>query len=203
MEFLSAQMNSSSSPVNLVLHSTLSEIDGGDAKNTPTFKVVPLPFQPADGFHEYRFDWKPGSVTFYGDGERLLEFGDPLFVPSVPGKIILSHWSNGQPLWSGGPPAEDAVMLVSYFKAYFNSTDKARISDHTTRCPDPSVKDGICQIPDQKGEPRFGQVPFFYQDPSRNMTNNQTIYGSVSASAACVLTVSWTLLVSILALLVF
>jgi hypothetical protein len=55
MEFLSAQMNSTSSPVNLVLHSTLSEIDGGDAKNTPTFKVVPLPFKPVDGFHEYRF----------------------------------------------------------------------------------------------------------------------------------------------------
>jgi hypothetical protein len=142
-------------------------------------------------------------VTFYGDGEWLLEFDDPSFVPSVPGKIILSHWSNGQPLWSGGPPAEDAVMLVSYIKAYFNSTDKARITDHATRCPDPSVTDGICQIPDQNGEPRSGQVPFFYQDPSRNMTNNQTIYGSTSASAARALTVSWTLLVSILALLVF
>jgi hypothetical protein len=55
MEFLSAQMNETYSPVNLVLHSVLSMKDGGDASLTPTYKIFPLPFHPADGVHEYRF----------------------------------------------------------------------------------------------------------------------------------------------------
>lgn len=55
MEFLSAQMNETMSPVNLVLHSVLSMQNGGDAENTPTYKVIPLPFTPSDGIHEFRF----------------------------------------------------------------------------------------------------------------------------------------------------
>jgi len=55
MEFLSSQITSNSSPINLVLHSLLTEERGGDAKNTPTFKVVSLPFAADEGFHEYRF----------------------------------------------------------------------------------------------------------------------------------------------------
>jgi hypothetical protein len=55
MEFLGRQMNDSYSPVNLVLHSTLSGQNGGDASKTPTYKIIPLPFDSRDGFHEYRF----------------------------------------------------------------------------------------------------------------------------------------------------
>lgn len=55
MEFLSAQINSTVSPVNLVLHSPLTEAQGGDAKGTPTYKIIPLPFDSAEGIHEYRF----------------------------------------------------------------------------------------------------------------------------------------------------
>lgn len=61
MEFLSAQINETSSPVNLVLHSALTESHGGDAKGTPTYKVIPLPFNSAEEVHEYRFGkfWSP------------------------------------------------------------------------------------------------------------------------------------------------
>ena len=58
MEFLSSQMNETAFPVNLVLHSTLSFQNGGDASSTPSYKVVNLPFQPSNGIHEYRFGEK-------------------------------------------------------------------------------------------------------------------------------------------------
>lgn len=59
MEFLSAQMNDSFWPVNLVLHSVVSQKYGGDASLTPSYKIVGLPFRPSDGFHEYRFGMLP------------------------------------------------------------------------------------------------------------------------------------------------
>lgn len=62
MEFLTRQMNETFSPVNLVLHSALSQAQGGDATNTPTYKIIPLPFHPANGTHEYRF----GMYLFVG-----------------------------------------------------------------------------------------------------------------------------------------
>jgi len=59
MEFLSQQFKESHYPVHLVLHSVLTQRNGGDAQNTPSYKVVPLPFNPTDGFHEYRFGRHP------------------------------------------------------------------------------------------------------------------------------------------------
>jgi hypothetical protein len=113
------------------------------------------------------------------------------YVPSVPGKLILSHWSNGNPLWSGGPPENDAKLLVSYVKAYFNSSDKARIADHRARCVNPSAAEAICKIPDQEGPPKFGKIYFFSHDPSGNMTNNQTIYAKTLVSSAAGIRKRW------------
>ena len=55
MEFLSAQTTDKLWPVNLVLHSVVSQKFGGDASLTPSYKVVNLPFRPSDGLHEFRF----------------------------------------------------------------------------------------------------------------------------------------------------
>ncbi|KAF8243235.1 glycoside hydrolase family 16 protein [Wilcoxina mikolae CBS 423.85] len=174
MEFLSSQMNETYAPVNLVLHSVLSMKDGGDASLTPTYKIFPLPFNPTADIHEYRFDWQPGTVSFYGDGKWLIDMVEEKYIPKAPGKIVLSHWSNGQPLWSGGPPKEDAKMLVSYVKAYFNSSDQTRLKDHAARCSNPSAANAICRIPDKGAKP--GDTYFFSQDPSGNKTNNQSIH---------------------------
>ncbi len=55
MEFLSAEYNASSDPVNLVLQSPESEEDGFNAASTGTFQTHKLPFNPSGAFHEYRF----------------------------------------------------------------------------------------------------------------------------------------------------
>lgn len=193
MEFLSSQIKASSSPINLVLHSSLSYDNGGDAKDTPTFKVVALPFASDEAFHEYRFgkihypcmslavlieastDWEPGKVSFYADGNWLVDMTDPQYVPKTAGKIILSHWSNGNPLWSGGPPEEDAKMTVSYVQAFFNSSLPERQNDYAKRCTNSSAPNAICQVPHNQGPPTVGSIPFFSQDPTTDRTPNQTI----------------------------
>lgn len=103
---------------------------------------------------------------------------DARYVPQAAGKVILSHWSNGNPLWSGGPPAVDAKITIQYVQAYFNSSDPARARDHATRCKDPNAANAICEIPALTGPPTPGNVHFFSQAASGNMTNNQTVYAN-------------------------
>lgn len=121
-------------------------------------------------------DWQPGSVTFYADGKLLHTMSDIRYVPQAAGKVVLSHWSNGNPLWSGGPPVEDAKITVSYVQAYFNSSNPTRVKDHARRCPNPNAPNAICQIPDLTSPPEVGKVHFFSQASNGNMTNNQTVY---------------------------
>ncbi|KAK8917668.1 hypothetical protein VCV18_010131 [Metarhizium anisopliae] len=55
-------------------------------------------------------------------------------VPSSGGHVILQHWSNGNQLWSGGPPASDAAIVVKSVKAYFNSSDAKKRGDWHNTC---------------------------------------------------------------------
>jgi beta-glucanase (GH16 family) len=170
MEFLSSQYNDTTPPVNLVLQSPESLKNGFDAANTGTFDVKELPFSPDDGFHEYRFDWSPGAVSFYADGVLLRTMDQA--VPSSPGHITFSHWSNGDPMWSGGPPAEDAVVTVSYFKGYFNSSLDARQSHWEKRCKDPSAPNAVCAVPDMADDEQAREYFFIKQE---NSAVNQTV----------------------------
>ncbi|KAG8165677.1 hypothetical protein KVR01_004229 [Diaporthe batatas] len=151
MEFLSKDFHTdnSSYPVHLVLQSQESANAGFDASGTPGHAVANLPFDPRADFHEYRFDFVPGRVVFYADGTVLAVLDDPASVPSPlsAGHVALSHWSNGNPLWSGGPPAKDAAMEVRYVKAYFNSTDEKRRDNAAGRCVDPAAEGAVCLIP--------------------------------------------------------
>ncbi|KAI9816885.1 MAG: hypothetical protein M1827_001530 [Pycnora praestabilis] len=187
LEFLSSEFNSSSSPVNLVLQSAESLEKGFNAASTPTFDVYELPFQPDEGYHEYRFDWSPEKVSFYADGQWLKDMTTA--VPIEAGAIHLSHWSNGDPTWSEGPPTSDAIMTISYLKAYFNSSDPARQKDYTTRCTDPSAVNATCEVPDQTTAPdtsgsngnQTGNTFFFSKQV--NETMNQTVYGPKKSDA--------------------
>ncbi|KAK4222077.1 beta-glucanase [Podospora fimiseda] len=176
MEFLSKDFNSSNSsyPVNLVLQSREAVMDGFDAAKTSNFVKAYLPFDPTEGFHEYRIDYLPGRVFFYADGAVLAEMKGSA-VPSSPGHLILQHWSNGNKLWSGGPPAEDAALTVKYVKAYFNSSTIQRQKDWHGRCKDVNAANAVCRIPDvTPGD--YGPAEWFFKD-HKNMTNNQTISG--------------------------
>lgn len=131
-----------------MVQSKESKDAGYDASKTGTYQKVNLKFDPTADFHEYRFDYVPGRVIFYADSEAVAEMegGE---MPSVGGHLILQHWSNGNPLWSGGPPEADALLTVSYVKAYFNSSDPVRLSERVDQCNAAGASDGaICAIPD-------------------------------------------------------
>ncbi|KAM0190952.1 hypothetical protein ACHAPI_009176 [Fusarium lateritium] len=148
IEFLSREFDYDKGvyPVNLVVQSKQSLEAGYDASKTGNYKRVHLDFDPTDTFHEYRFDYLPGQVVFYADSKPLAQMeGDDM--PSAGGHLILQHWSNGNPLWSGGPPTEDAMVTVSYVKAYFNSSDNQRQSYLSQQCNE-SSEASVCLIRD-------------------------------------------------------
>lgn len=185
MEFLSSQFipENNTYPVNLVLQSEQSVRAGYNAANTGNYKVVNLPFDPTNGFHEYRIDFIPGNVLYYADG-YLLATMNTSAVPTSPGHMILTQWSNGNPLWSFGPPLSGSMITVSYVKAYFNSSDPARQKDFALRCANPSAPGAICAIPDQIGAPdpvtntssgNSSAATYFFSN-EKNKTVNQTVY---------------------------
>ncbi|KAK5119114.1 hypothetical protein LTR62_000325 [Meristemomyces frigidus] len=120
LEILSTQQSRLHHPANLVLQTPQSVSAGYNAAGTPDFALCNLTFDPTAGTHEYRFDWLPERVDMFADGKWLNSFYEG--VPGDAGALHVIHWSNGDPLWSGGPPAQDAVLRVSYVKAWFNSS---------------------------------------------------------------------------------
>ncbi|CAD0106271.1 unnamed protein product [Aureobasidium uvarum] len=190
MEYLSRQNiyenSNGSSPINLVIQSPASADANYNAINTSTFRVENLPFKPRAGYHEYRFDWTPERIVFFADGQRLQEFentfdGD---APDAPGTLMLNHWSTGNEGWSAGPPAQDAVLTLSYVKAYFNSSNVTRENEWRNACAgDRNWTGRTCPIPDfptqgidpqRTGLEDPGKSYFFMYDDYCNV--NQTMY---------------------------
>ncbi|KAF9875647.1 hypothetical protein CkaCkLH20_07028 [Colletotrichum karsti] len=169
MEFLTREFNpaNNSFPVNIVLQSRAAMEKGYDAAGTGNFIKTNLGFNPTTDFHEYRIDYLRDEVIFYADGTVIGSMNGSA-VPAEGGHLILQHWSNGNPLWSGGPPKKDAILTVASVKAYFNSSLDSRQDDYQTRCIDPAAPDAVCPIPD---------VPSFFFTAHTNMTNNQTVSG--------------------------
>lgn len=148
MEILSSSLNSTSTPIYLVIQSPDAIAQGYNAANSGLCDVHQLPFEPSDDFHEYRFDWTRNGVIFYADGVPLktMLWSYPT---DTPGRLVISHWSNGNLLWSKGPPQRDAVTTISYVKAYYNSSDPVRNAAFHARCPGSPDVGSICPIEDQ------------------------------------------------------
>ncbi|KAL6709096.1 hypothetical protein ACN47E_001912 [Coniothyrium glycines] len=201
MEFLSHQFNNSQGAVNLVLQTPESVQHGYDASGTAEFHVSALPFNPSEQFHEYRFDWTKDRVAFYVDGQFLHEMTES--IPTEGGGIFLNHWSNGDPAWSAGPPAQDTVMTISYVKAYFNSTDTERSqNEYKKRCPtfDPTK---VCTIPSQMTPPDASLGPdaprTYFFGLEESMTPGQTVFvGAANAFGVPSLSIALPILVTLL-----
>lgn len=178
MEFLSKDFNfkNGTYPVNLVVQSPKSNEEDYDAAKAGNFIRTDLPFNPTKGFHEYRFDFVYGEVHFYADGQALAKIQGAI-VPESSGHLVLQHWSNGNDVWSGGPPAKDTAITVRYVKAYYNSTDHARQSAWNLRCTGAkSEANSICPIPDI-GTNKSAENFFFSKKKNdtklRNITDNK------------------------------
>ncbi|KAI9268886.1 concanavalin A-like lectin/glucanase domain-containing protein [Phascolomyces articulosus] len=80
-----------------------------------------LNFDPTSAFHEYRFDWTPEDITYYLDGEEANRFSQN--IPSEPGRIIINHWTDGNPNFSGLPSVQDATLSIANLTVFFNSSE--------------------------------------------------------------------------------
>lgn len=179
VEYLSREQNQTAHPVNLVVQSPESVQQGYNANGTEDFTAYHLVFAPDEEYHEYRFDWLPDRVDFYVDGMPMRSMRDS--IPDAPGHLMVNHWSNGNQGWSGGPPKQDAVMTISYVKAYFNTTDSIRNTMLVPGCTP-------CQIPDQLTPPdpagfsgnSSGRTFFFSHNASQ--TAPTTVYSGLAGS---------------------
>jgi beta-glucanase (GH16 family) len=78
---------------------------GGRQTHTETAR---LPFDPTTGFHEYRFDYSQGSVTFYADGVGMRTWNTG--VPQSSMHLMVNSWF---PSWlEGRRPKKDAFTYV-------------------------------------------------------------------------------------------
>lgn len=69
-------------------------------------------------------------------------------IPTDPGIVQLSHWSDGNPGWTAGPPAQDAILTVAYHVAYFNSTDVKRTQAFEAQCSGGQGSAKVCDVVD-------------------------------------------------------
>lgn len=196
MEFLSKDFDHSKKayPVNLVLQSRAAAAHGYDASQTDNFMQANLPFDPTADFHEYRIDYNPSEILFYADRVLLAKMdGSNVPSPTSHGHLILSHWSNGNPNWSGGPPKEKASLVIRYLKAYFNSTDPKRAQDWDGRCKNAKTETSVCKIPVVTRENQTAKDWFFSDYP--DMSKNQTVYEVTSGARTLEAMARWMMIV--------
>lgn len=95
--------------------------EGGQA----TSQRITLPFDAADGFHTYGFDWQPGFVRWYADGKLIhVEDGPAARRVTRPQQFILNLWASRElHAWVGRidmarAPWRLEVSCIAYAPAY-------------------------------------------------------------------------------------
>ena len=79
-----------------------------------------LDFTTDSDFHEYAFEWIPGQITWFLDGEKLYTASDEN-IPYLPQQIMMNIWINHNPDWVGevdesAMPTYAAYDYVKYYR---------------------------------------------------------------------------------------
>ncbi|KAH9828140.1 glycoside hydrolase family 16 protein [Teratosphaeria destructans] len=191
LELLSKQQGSVSHLINLVNQSPESVASGYNAVNTSDFITWPLPFDPTADMHEYRFDWLPGRIDMFADGQWMRTFEDS--VPFSAGALHLIHWSNGDPGWSAGPPSEDAVLTVSHVHAYFNTSSQ----QNSTQCSGDPAATNVCEVSANGAAPTAGSATTTSSNNSSGTAESSggrfSSAGAASAAVYAGVILSWAM----------
>ncbi|KAI8581170.1 hypothetical protein K450DRAFT_233425 [Umbelopsis ramanniana AG] len=99
------------------IHPGLTDAQSGRA-SALTHTNYMLNYTPSEEYHEYRFDWIPGLAIFYIDGKEANRLYTN--IPTVPGRILVNHWTDGNANFSQGPPKQNAFMDVQNITLFFN-----------------------------------------------------------------------------------
>lgn len=82
-----------------------------------------LPFDAADAFHVYAFEWEPGVIRWFVDGTQVLESQNPAQVPYLPQQLMMNIWATDAP-WAGPfvPSALPAEAQYDWVRVYRRDT---------------------------------------------------------------------------------
>ncbi|CAO1626496.1 unnamed protein product [Parajaminaea phylloscopi] len=96
---------------------------GRPSTETYAWQKFPSPHgeSMSDDFRFWSFQWLP-DIVYYG---LDLTYASNLTheVQKVPGYVLISHWSDGNPLFSGGPPLQDTLFTISDVISIYNSSE--------------------------------------------------------------------------------
>ncbi|MDX1420764.1 MAG: family 16 glycosylhydrolase [Rubricoccaceae bacterium] len=102
------------------------------APNNDPFNPFPFPKDApihctcgaAEAFHVYAFEWEPGVVRWFIDGEPVLETRDPATVPDLPQQLMMNIWTSAYPNWLGELDEEalPAEAHYDWVRVYRRST---------------------------------------------------------------------------------
>ena len=57
------------------------------------------PFDSTGGFHNYKFVWAPGKISYYIDGQWMADHTTN--VPTAPSNFMINHWGTDNSAWGG------------------------------------------------------------------------------------------------------
>lgn len=91
----------------------------------PTSTKITLPFDSADGFHTYGFDWQPGHVRWYADGKLIhQETGEAAQKLTRPQQLMINLWASHElgawvgKLDTGKAPWRLEIACLAYQPVY-------------------------------------------------------------------------------------
>ncbi|KAI9286448.1 concanavalin A-like lectin/glucanase domain-containing protein [Umbelopsis sp. AD052] len=113
------------------IHPGLTDAQSGRA-SALTHTNYMLNYTPSEEYHEYRFDWIPGLAIFYVDGKEANRLYTN--IPTVPGRILVNHWTDGNANFSQGPPKQNAFMEVQNITLFFNVSTSTNSSANNMAC---------------------------------------------------------------------
>jgi len=87
-----------------------NEGPAGEANNDP-FQVPPFPegvghsYDASEEFHNYAFEWLPGEIKWYRDGQLVKQAtvsgADPAQIPDIEMQIMMNLWVSSAPSFAG------------------------------------------------------------------------------------------------------
>ena len=96
-----------------------------------------------DSFHDWSFVWLP-NITYFGL-DKNYSISLTHHIPQVPGRLDLSHWSDGNPRYSLGPPTKNSTMTVSLLWATYNDANATQPACKLTSTPC-TIVDGVLGV---------------------------------------------------------
>jgi beta-glucanase (GH16 family) len=120
VELLTNEFTSTTGKVHYCLHPKPAGMGWFDPKFQ---QIADLAFNPGAAFHVYGFHYTADSLTHYVDGVQVAQFtrAGGARIPKNAGKIWLNCWT-GSVNWGGGPPTQDATMVVDWVKFWPEQT---------------------------------------------------------------------------------